>query len=312
MSDKEVEKLYHCAINVGGRYEEKWHMLSRQKFLLAMLLEAPSCLSKTALTKWVFLLKNEVCLGEKLTLYDFVPYKYGPFSFTLYRDLRNLMSNGYVDPKGLSLCPTAVGRARAVCQTLSEPLVRAVKQMVQKYSRLSMNELIRYVYTRYPWFASRSQVFDHPNQPAETKTATYTIGYGRLSVDAFLNKLLTSGIRCIVDVRSNPVSRKYGFHKTTLSRLSASCEIEYHHFPELGIPSVLRQGLTSYKDYEALFSYYEKHILPNVRSQIAHAAEIMAEKPSVLMCMESDPAYCHRTPLASVIDKTLSSGIIHL
>ena len=46
--------------------------------------------------KLVFLLRHETCLKDVPSFYDFVPYKFGPFSFTLYRELERLQQNGYV------------------------------------------------------------------------------------------------------------------------------------------------------------------------------------------------------------------------
>jgi uncharacterized protein (DUF488 family) len=48
-------------------------------------------------------------------------------------------------------------------------------------------------------------------------------------------------IRRLIDVRSNPTARRYGFHESTLDRLVNRLSIEYRHFAELGIRSEIRR-----------------------------------------------------------------------
>ncbi len=69
-----------------------------------------------------------------------------------------------------------------------------------------------------------------------TRQTVYTAGYEGESIDRFLQKLLKAGIEQILDVRSNPMSRKYGFSRKTLSGLSEKLDMEYVHLPELGVP----------------------------------------------------------------------------
>ncbi len=60
-----------------------------------------------------------------------------------------------------------------------------------------------------------------------------------------------------MDGRNNPSSRRYGFHKSTLTRLAGKLGIEYVHFPELGIHSERRQLFPADGDRGALFDEYE-------------------------------------------------------
>jgi uncharacterized protein (DUF488 family) len=133
----------------------------------------------------------------------------------------------------------------------------------------------------------------------------YTAGYEGQSIDGFLNMLVQQGIRLVIDVRNNPVARRYGFHKATLSRLAGYLDLEYVHVPELGVQSQYRKGLASLSDYEALFEQYKAHIAKHEEEAVHRIAQLMNEKPSVLVCMERDPNYCHRSRLAEVVaDRT--------
>jgi uncharacterized protein (DUF488 family) len=143
-------------------------------------------------------------------------------------------------------------------------------------------------------------------------TAVFTLGYEGWPIDGFLDLLLRAGIQHVIDVRSNPIARRYGFHKCTLDRLCGKVQIKYSHFPQLGIPSGLRDGLGSVSQYEALFSRYEADILPGEGKAVAQVVALMKERPSVLMCMESDPSRCHRSRLASTVAGTTGLPIHHL
>ncbi|WP_322493978.1 DUF488 domain-containing protein [Chloroflexus sp.] len=131
--------------------------------------------------------------------------------------------------------------------------------------------------------------------------AIYTIGYEQLSIGDFLNRVLKNGIRQIIDVRYNPVARRYGFHKSTLARLCKSLDIEYIHLPELGIPGEQREHVVTMADYQTLFQRYRVSILPCQATAMATAARALATLPSAFMCMEADPARCHRSQLAAVL-----------
>jgi uncharacterized protein (DUF488 family) len=113
--------------------------------------------------------------------------------------------------------------------------------------------------------------------------------------------LLEAGIKQVVDVRHNPISRRYGFHKSTLSRLCQKLNIKYRHVPEVGIPSELRANLRQPSDYIPLFQNYEREVLRAQPSAIKKIASWIKSQPSVLVCMEANPDSCHRSHLAAQI-----------
>jgi hypothetical protein len=72
-------------------------MLNRQKCLLLMAERAGRPVTHLELTKWAFLLAQESLSGGGPAFYDFLPYKYGPFSFTLFHEADHLVRNGYLE-----------------------------------------------------------------------------------------------------------------------------------------------------------------------------------------------------------------------
>lgn len=142
--------------------------------------------------------------------------------------------------------------------------------------------------------------------------AVYTLGYEGLSVDQFFGILTENGILHLIDVRRDPVSRRYGFHKKTLASLCDGHGIEYTHLAVLGIESKYRKEIKTEADRKALLSYYETEILKREAEEVALVSRLISERPSVLMCLESDPNRCHRSILAETVAKISGLPVRHL
>ncbi|MBL9080597.1 MAG: DUF488 domain-containing protein [Planctomycetales bacterium] len=275
--------------------------------MIAMLREANRPVSKLELTKWAFVARMETSIGENASFYDFVPYHYGPYSFSLARELGTLADQGYVSESNNEWQLGSVTDEG----TLPAGTHREARQVVARFVGRSTERLIDYVYDSYPIYTVNSRRKQLAKRPV-AKPAVYTAGYEGLQVDGFLNLLVQNGIRRLIDVRNNPVARRFGFHKSTLTRLCNSLDIEYVHEPELGISSNERQSLNSAADYSTLFRRYEQATLPTRGTEIERVTELMQEKASVLVCMEADPCMCHRTRLAAVVEKKAGLPVVHL
>jgi len=271
-------------------------MLNRQKTLLLLLESAQRPVSKMELTKWAFILREEMPSQGGSAFYDFLPYKQGPFSFCLYREMDALIRNGYVED-GDAWATTNL--ADELVQSLPQKVRRDGQRVVQRFAQKPVNRVVEYVRSTYPRFMvdNAEEEKGRPLAPP----AVYTAGYEGLSVDAFLDRLVQNGIQRIIDVRNNPVARRYGFHKSTLARLGGRVGVQYVHVPELGIPSALRRELSSREDYDSLFDRYTRETLASETCAIDRVARLMAEKASVLICMEADPRFCHRSRLAETV-----------
>lgn len=260
--------------------------------------------------KWAFLLAQETASRGGPAFYAFVPYKYGPYSFLLQQDILALQRMGLVEEigsKGWGLTPayqTAVESPRE-CQD--------VARIALRYKGMTINELIDTVYSRYPWFTINSEISGRrAQQRPHADRAVYTIGHQGFSIDAFLNKLLKCGIATLADVRNNPASRNFGFHKSTLSRLCENLGIEYRGFPDLGIPASDRMDLKSLNDYVMVFNRYRSGVLSSKMQSLDFLAKLVTKKSTALVCMESDPTLCHRSHLATLVSDLTSLPIIHL
>mgnify|MGYP001809842497 CR=1 FL=1 len=282
-------------------------MLKRQAVLLRFLERAGRPVSHFEMVKWSFILKTESSSMGGDSFFDFLPYKKGPFSFCLYQEAGKLEENGYMmSPDDSHWRITEKGAA--VSRSLESNISRDVDRVIQRFEQKAYDDLVQYVYSRNPWFTVNSTIRKEEMRPI-CEVKVFTAGYESLSIDSFLNGLMRKGIQRVIDVRSNPIARRYGFHKSTLSRLCGYLDIDYVHIPELGIPSSMRQTLETLSDYEKLFAEYDASILPYQEDAVARVCEMMQGKPSVLICMEADPRYCHRTRIAKAVSAKISLSI---
>jgi Domain of unknown function DUF488 len=285
-------------------------MLIRRKIFLYLLQKAGGSASRIGLNNWCFLLRHETASGGGETFYDFVPYENGPHSFGLEHEIGRLVKKGIIGESNDG-CLQIAGEFEA--ELPKPPEVDDAERIMLQYGRTSADDLMEEVSSRHPWFTINS---DRPrirkSELPQAEIAVYTIGYQGLSVDRFLNTLLESGIRCIADVRNSPHSRTYGFHKSTLSRLSGEIGIKYRSFQDLGIPTADRREVQANGDYEALFRKYREDVLEKNYESIAELSDQIRKEPTALICMEADWRFCHRSITAEHLRKSLNLRVVHI
>lgn len=286
-------------------------MIERQRILLSFVYRCEKAPTRTQLMKWLFLLRHEQSDVVNGSYYEFVPYHYGPFSFQAYRDIAALEDTGILEPG--ELCVARGNKTKVVkeIRNLERDVRDGIGSVLSTYGKISGNNLIEDIYERYPWYASRSKL-NKKKRSKKEKLAVYTVGYEGRSIDGLLDHLLRSGIKQLIDVRKNAMSRKYGFAGTTMARLTEDVGIDYVHIPDLGISGSLRVNLSSDSAYEELFDQYEQETLPKVEDDIVHAANLCLSKPSVLMCFEASIDQCHRGRLAPRVAEHAKLEVRHL
>jgi uncharacterized protein (DUF488 family) len=105
----------------------------------------------------------------------------------------------------------------------------------------------------------------------------------------------------VIDVRTLPLSRRPGFSKTPLKNALAEAGIDYVHLKALGTPSAGRTAARAGRHADMARIYAGQLELPEATVQSAEMLELAAEKPSALLCMEREPAHCHRTLLLKAV-----------
>ncbi len=289
-------------------------LYQRQKLLLSLLKTIGGEAKSTDFQKLLFLFTKE---HEEEPSYEFVPYRFGCFSFTSYADKRKLIERGYLedcDSWKIQKEGPAPGHKQR----------QSLFQLREKYEGKRGTDLINEVYSRFPETAWRSEIVDSVikdqslkrrikrAKPTRKGPGLATIGYEGKSLEKYLNLLLEDGVTILCDVRKNPLSRKYGFSK---GALSSSCEgvgIQYRHLPELGIPSERRQELKTQKDYDDLFELYERNDLPKQSEALKRIASWVESGERVaLTCYEHEPEQCHRHCVAEAVEQEVE-GILDL
>lgn len=270
-------------------------MYRRQLVSLALLneLERRNRLSRTVEDKILFLMEKEKYVGDKIPFYSFFPHKYGPFSLKYYDDLRYLAKEGYIENRSCRLTPKGKKMVKGY------PLFDAeIYYFIEKYP--ARDELVEYVYKNYKEYTIRSEL--KPHKKTQEK-GICTVGYEKKNIDSFLNTLIQNNVDIVIDTRKNAFSMNYDFGKQKLNHSLTIGEIEYHHFPELGIESEERKNLKERKDYLDLFKKYRKR-LPKHQETLNKIKEMSRNKKVALLCFEKNRKDCHRWELARYFEKT--------
>jgi len=285
-------------------------LFDRQKLLLRLLHILGGEAGNLDFQKLLFL----YCQTQETPSYDFVPYRFGAFSFTSYADRRRLVERGLLEAADSVWKLSAAGRKtvdrlRGDCAPISAAL--------RPYSNLHGDALVAASYRTHPYHATRSEIAKRvlgsdaaalrrieAERPDAQGPVLATIGYEGRSVEGYLNLLLRSGMTVLCDLRRNPLSRKYGFSRKTLAHACQGVGIRYEHLPQLGIASEERRSLRVDTDYRVLFARYERQTLPAEQAALALIhGWVVAGGRVALTCFERDHERCHRHAVANALIK---------
>lgn len=128
----------------------------------------------------------------------------------------------------------------------------------------------------------------------------WTIGYEALWPDALFAELSAAGVRRVLDVRLRPQSRRPGMSKTKLAIALAEHGIAYEHRRELGTPLEIR-GLFRAGRIEAAAAAYRAHAEAHAGAELDALAGEVDAVPTALLCLEANPAGCHRRVVAELL-----------
>jgi hypothetical protein len=293
-------------------------LFERQRLLLALTEALGGTVPQTDFQKLLFFYSRE---WEQEPSYEFVPYQYGGFSFTSYADKRRLIEKGLLADDDHHWQISEAGRKAVAGE-------RALRERTGRFARttsLRGDALVADQYRRFPYYAVRSRIVNRVLEDAVSRRAVeqakpqskgaglVTIGYEGKSLERYLNQLLRDGVTMLCDVRRNPLSRKYGFSKSTLSKACEGVGIRYEHLPELGIASEERRDLKTQADYDALFAEYERKSLPHQGKAVDRIGKWVAEGERVaLTCYEALPCQCHRHCVAEAVEAARKLKAVHL
>ncbi len=123
----------------------------------------------------------------------------------------------------------------------------------------------------------------------------YTIGFSRKGAEQFFETLKRHDISCLLDVRLNNTSQLAGYTKLPDLGyfLLEICSAAYLHLPQL---APTRELLDSYKKKKITWKEYESRYLALLREREVESQvqRRLLDGPSILLCSEPTPDYCHR------------------
>jgi hypothetical protein len=284
-------------------------MFYRRKIIFGLIELLGGEVEKLRLQKLLFL----YAMKKQKPEYDFVPYKFGCYSYSLKADMNTMVKKG-----NLSETENKYGISDELnyFQKLKIEDAKILQEVVSDYGQMNNNALIKHTYLNYPFYAIKSNIakdilpgklYDRVEQaiPIDEETTLFTIGYEGISLEMYLQKLVKNNVKLLVDVRKNPLSMKFGFSKTLLKRYCNSLDIEYLHIPEVGINSDKRQELNTQADYDRLFKDYRKTTLCETSAHQKQIFDLLKKFNRIaLTCFEAEPCQCHRSHLAEAIAKS--------
>jgi uncharacterized protein (DUF488 family) len=283
----------------------------RRKIILALLQLFDGQLDKIRLQKLLFLFANKQAKAE----YDFIPYKFGCYSYSANADMTAMVTRGFLNEDEKTF---AKKDQTDYLKQLKPADLKLLQEVKANYGKMSANALMKHTYINFPFYAIKSEVAENilsqeelekvtKAKPKSNKTVLFTIGYEGISLEEYLVRLLKNDVKVLVDVRNNPLSMKYGFSKSQLKKYCASLGIEYVHIPEVGIQSDQRQELNTQSDYDKLFAVYRKNNLSKTTTSQNEILKLLKQhKRIALTCFEANICQCHRKHLAEAIE-TLSA-----
>ena len=132
----------------------------------------------------------------------------------------------------------------------------------------------------------------------------YTIGFTQKTARQFFEALKQAGIRRLLDVRLNNVSQLAGFAKRDDLKyfLEVVGGIEYQHETLL---APTQEMLDAYKKHKGSWAEYEARFLDLMRERHIETAldKKLFAMPTVLLCSELTPEYCHRRLVAEYLQE---------
>lgn len=287
----------------------------RAKVALSLVGEIGESVARTRFQKLLFLLGS----FQDEPSYKFVPYHYGCYSFVAANDRTKLVATEILDS-------TYGGwRLRNQVQFKSELKSsdrRAIQETSRKFGEYTTTDLLRYVYRKYPYYSQNSRIKqrfvdegyqESPTTDRESDDAILTIGYEGSTIEEFINQLVEANVQTVIDVRKNPISRKFGFSKTKLRTFLSSMGIGYSHLRDLGIPTETRRSFLDTGDRPGLLEWYRNQ-LPQVFENAEDELTISFARfrNPALLCFEKSSHDCHRSVLAEYISDRENKRIINM
>lgn len=170
-----------------------------------------------------------------------------------------------------------------------------------------------------------------PERLARMRAVVYerrvvTIGVYDWDLESFLGALAAADVGLLLDVRQRRGVRgaQYAWaNSLRLQRALAVAEIDYRHHPELAPTTELRHVQYAEDARVGVGKRSRTVLAPEYRRRYTHeildrvdlgalAAQLPDERASALLCVEQDPAACHRSIIAERLARRHGFAVEHV
>ena len=145
-----------------------------------------------------------------------------------------------------------------------------------------------------------------------TDRPLFTIGYEGATQDGLIARLRQAGVTTLVDVRELPNSRRPGFAKRSLSEALERAGIGYRHVRALGTPPEGRAAARAGRTGEMKRIFGARLAGMEAQAAVADLAAATRQERLCLLCLEAEPAVCHRALVAEAVASAGGIAIVHL
>jgi len=160
--EDEANTLYKSILRLAltGKLTEDW----RRQIILLISVVIPYLVYQaskikgrpvymTELMKYLFLLQKEYNIN---LAYNFEPYKYGPFTPQLYKDLEELKDRIEVKEVKDNVDKSLI-TSKELPQ-VNQDIANAVNDLINRFGNKDLKELLSYVYKKYPEYTIKSEL----------------------------------------------------------------------------------------------------------------------------------------------------------
>jgi uncharacterized protein (DUF488 family) len=140
----------------------------------------------------------------------------------------------------------------------------------------------------------------------------FTIGYENATPDRLVAALRAAGVQRLVDVRALANSRRPGFAKRALAASLEAAGIGYEHLRALGTPAEGRAAVREGRP-AVMRRIFAAHLAgTEAQAALAGLTETVRHERVCLLCLEADPAQCHRSLVAEAVASGAGVAVSHL
>ena len=166
LPDGTIFYSYERAREIFDEIERKRFIISDPVLLLLYSHAEKPIFGRVQMIKQVFLLTREILNKDEVQDANFVPYRYGMYSFLVGNALTNLEFSGYIERRGRKNSKleqfriTEKGKQyiSKTFNSLPQTLQEKIKEKRKGWDQLGYDGILRFVYQKYPKYKEESRL----------------------------------------------------------------------------------------------------------------------------------------------------------